>query len=59
MTAVKEQVRQIVDKMPEDATWDDLMYELYVKQKVATAEEAVEVGKVVSHEEARKRMGKR
>lgn len=59
MTAVKEQVRQIVDKLPEDATWNDLMYELYVKQKVAAAEEAVEVGKVVSHEEARKRMGKR
>ena len=56
---VKEQVRQIVDRLPEDATWDDLMYELYVKQKVASAEKAVEGGKVVSHEEARKRMGAR
>jgi hypothetical protein len=59
MDMVKEQVRQIVDRLPEDATWDDLMYELYVKQKVATAEEAAEGGKVVSHEEARKRMAKR
>jgi hypothetical protein len=59
MSMVKDQVRQIVDRLPEEATWDDLMYELYVKQKVASAEEAVEGGKVVSHEEARKRMGKR
>jgi len=25
---VKEQVRQIVDGLPEDATWDDLMHEV-------------------------------
>ncbi|MEM7049916.1 MAG: hypothetical protein AAF604_09655 [Acidobacteriota bacterium] len=55
---VKEEVKQIVEQLPEDATWDDLMYEIYVKQKVEVAETAVAGGKVVSHQEARKRMGR-
>lgn len=59
MAIVKDQVRQIVDKLPDDATWDDLMYEIYVKQKVSEAETAADVGNVVSHQEARKRMAKR
>ncbi|MEM7480056.1 MAG: hypothetical protein AAF481_02685 [Acidobacteriota bacterium] len=58
MGMIKEEVKQMVDKLPEDATWDDLMYEIYVKQKVASASMAADGGQVVSHEEARKRMGR-
>jgi hypothetical protein len=34
MSSVKEAARSIVDNLPEQATSDDLMYELYVKQKI-------------------------
>lgn len=59
MALVKEEAKQVLDKLSENATWDDLMYELYVKQKVAGAEEAVASGNVISHPEARKRLAKR
>jgi len=57
--AIKDEVRRIVDRLPKDATWDDIMYEMYIKQKVAGAEADAAGGKVVSHEEARKRMASR
>lgn len=54
MRTVKEQARQVVETLPEEATWDDLMYELYVRQKIATGLEAAERGRVVSHEEVKR-----
>lgn len=31
---VKQEARRIVDALPDDATWDDLMYEIYVRQAI-------------------------
>lgn len=32
MGAVKEEARKIIDKLPEEASWDDIMCEFYVKK---------------------------
>lgn len=34
MSAIKEEARKVIEDLPEDATWDDLMYKLYVRQKI-------------------------
>ena len=34
MSSVKEAAQAVIERLREDATWDDLMYELYVKQKI-------------------------
>ena len=31
---VKEEAHKLVDKMPEDSTWDDLIDEIYVRQVI-------------------------
>ena len=59
MGAVKEAAQKIVEELPEDATWDDLMYQFYVNKKVAEGGEAAGEGRVVSHSEARKKVAKR
>ena len=59
MGAVKEAAQKLVEELPEDATWDDLMYEIYVNKKVAQGQAAAGEGKVVSHAEARKKVAKR
>lgn len=59
MGVVKEAAQKVLDALPEDATWDDLMYELYVNKKVDEGKAAAGEGKVVSHEEARKKVAKR
>ena len=55
MGIVKEEARRLIDKLPEQATWDDIMYEFYVKKKLALALKSAEEGCVVSHEEVKKR----
>lgn len=56
MSAAKEQAKKLIDKLPDQATWDDIMYEFYVKKKLAVATKAAEEGHVVTHKEAKKRL---
>jgi predicted transcriptional regulator len=56
MSSIKEAARTIVDNLPEQATWDDLMYELYVKQKIDAGLAAVADGRTVPHEEIKARL---
>jgi len=56
VSIVKEEAKQLIEELPEQATWDDIMYEFYVKKKLAVALKAVEEGRVISHEDAKKRL---
>lgn len=56
MSSVKETARIIVENLPEHATWDDLMYELYVKQKIESGQHAVEDGRTTPHEDIKSRL---
>jgi hypothetical protein len=33
-TIIKEEAHRIIDRMPADATWDDLMHEIYVREVI-------------------------
>ena len=33
-TMAKDQAHMLVDKMPENSTWDDLIHEIYVRQVI-------------------------
>ena len=52
---VKEQAQALVEELPNDATWDDVMYQLYVRQKIALGIRAGEEGRVQSHEEVKRK----
>lgn len=56
MKTAKQAAKQIIDHLPEQASWDDIMYELYVKQKIEKGLDAIEQGRTVSHEEAKRRL---
>lgn len=56
MQTAKQAAKQIIDQISDQASWDDIMYELYVKQKIEKGLKAVEDEFTVSHEEARKRL---
>ncbi len=55
MGAVKEEARKLIENLPDSASWDDIMYEFYVRQKVDAALEQVETGEVVPQEEVERR----
>lgn len=53
MSSAKEAARQLIDHLPEQATWDDIMYELYVKQKIEEGLADIEAGRTVPHEQVK------
>jgi predicted transcriptional regulator len=54
-SAVKEELARIIKRLPDKATWDDVMYEIYVRQKIEEGLKAADEGRLIPHEEVRKR----
>ena len=54
MESLKQEALNSISKMPDTAEIDDIMYRLYVIEKVRKGREAVRRGEVVSIEELTK-----
>jgi hypothetical protein len=55
--AVKQEAKRLVDELPDDATWDDLMYTIYVRQSIEAGIRDADAGRVLSVDEVRTRFG--
>jgi predicted transcriptional regulator len=53
MSIVKDEARKILDEIPDDATWEDIMYHFYVRLKIDEGLEDIEAGRVVPHDEVK------
>lgn len=51
MALAKEEAIQLIEKLPDDYSLDEIMAELYFKQQVKQGLEDVEKGRVYSHEQ--------
>ena len=54
---VKEEARQLVEQLPEDATWDDVFYQIYVRQSIEAGLADCRQGRLVPVAEVRRRLG--
>ena len=59
MPTAKKQALEMVKKLPEKATWDNIMYEIYVRKKIEAGIHAADEGRVVAHETVKKRFLKK
>jgi predicted transcriptional regulator len=59
MQNAKKQALEMVRKLPDKATWDDIMYGVYVRKKIEAGIQAANEGRVVSHEDVKKRFIKK
>lgn len=50
---VKTIAKDLIDKLPEEAEWDDVMYEIYVRQSIEKGLEDSKEGNVISHQEVK------
>jgi len=57
-TTAKEEVRALLDRLPDDASLNDIQYHIYVRQKIEHGLEAVRNGNVIPHGEIEKRMAR-
>jgi predicted transcriptional regulator len=51
MTGVKQAVLELAKQLPEECTWDDVLYQVYVRQKVEAGLKDADEGRTVPHEE--------
>jgi predicted transcriptional regulator len=56
-TDVKQAAHRLVDRLPENVTWDDLMVQLYVRQAIEAGLADSDTGHAVDVEEVRARFG--
>ena len=54
---LKEEARRLVEKLPDGATWDDLMHEIYVRQAIEAGLEDSRASRLSSLEDVRAKLG--
>ena len=56
MNAVLE-AKRIIENLPGNSSWDDIMYQMYVRQKIEAGIRADNEGNAISDEELIKKFG--
>lgn len=58
MNATKKEIMHLLERLPEDATLEDIQYHIYVHRKIDHGLKDVEAGRTLSEEEFDQRMVK-
>jgi hypothetical protein len=56
-TSIKQDAQCLVDSLPDNATWDDLMYKIYVRQSIVSGLKDSDSGRTVDVQEVRAKFG--
>ena len=54
---IKDKAHRLLDELPEEATWDDLMYKIYVRQAIEAGLKDSDAGRTVDVREVRAKFG--
>lgn len=52
---IKQQAHELLESLPDNATWEDVMYRIYVRQAIEAGIKDCDQGKTVDVKEVRKR----
>ena len=55
MSVVIKEAKKLLDTLPDQASWDDIVYEMYVKKKIDEGLKAADEGKLIPHEDVKKK----
>jgi predicted transcriptional regulator len=58
MKNAKQSAIDVIENLPDDSSYDDIMERLFFLQKVEVGLKDIEEGRVVSHEEVKKRLAR-
>ena len=56
MSTAKEEVRKMLDQIPDDASFEDIQYHIYVQEKIERGVNDIKEGRVHNQEEVERRM---
>ncbi len=54
---VKQEARQLIENLSDEASWDDLMYQIYVREAIEAGLEDSQAGRTMEVKEVRARFG--
>ena len=57
VTNLRDEAHRLVDQLPADANWDDLLYQIYVRQSIEAGLEDCRAGRLIPVDEVRRRLG--
>ncbi|MEO6323943.1 MAG: hypothetical protein ABIT01_02585 [Thermoanaerobaculia bacterium] len=57
-TPAKEEVKRLLDTLPDDASFEDIQYHLFVRQKLDKGLKEIEDGNTLTQEEVEERMAR-
>jgi hypothetical protein len=55
--SIKQTAHQLVENLPEDSTWEDLMYQIYVREVIEQGLEDSRANRVHTTDEIRQHFG--
>ena len=58
LSSAKQATLDLVDRLDDDVSFEEIIYELYVLEKIQRGMNDAEEGRVVSHEEAKQRLSR-
>ena len=58
MVAAKQEAQNMIQSLPDNCTYEDIQYHLYVAEKIKNGINRANNGEVSSHKDAKKRMAK-
>lgn len=54
---IKAEAKKMIEKLPINSTWDDLMHEVYIRQTIESGLEDSKAGRTLHVAEIRKKYG--
>ncbi len=58
MKTAKEEVKKILETLPDDSSFEDIQYHIYVRSKIEQGLKDIKEGSVLSQEEVERKMAK-
>jgi predicted transcriptional regulator len=58
MNTAKEEVRKMLDRLPEGASFEEIQYQVYLLDEIARGEEELERGEGIEHAEVKRSLAK-
>jgi hypothetical protein len=57
-TNIKPEAHRLVEQLPDNATWDDLMYEIYIRQAIEAGVIESDAGRILEGKEGQAKFGR-
>jgi hypothetical protein len=58
MASAKEEVRQLLETLPDDATLEDVQYSIYVRERILRGRQEADAGQILEQDEVERRMSR-